>query len=185
MGLNNEETKPDLPVSDDPREFLTDFFESDLYQNTKTELLSKMHPSPGIASSETEAVINNSDEVKAAFFDYAQRVVSFQYNSKKFPRDSARAISEYLQTVRDEKKVRREYTPNVLENQRKVQSLDTIRYTTHLATARQLHKDKIVPSERLSKAMATLVLIEEGLQTYENARRKDVDRVMKRLGFGY
>ena len=171
------EASSGLPVVDNPREFMDGFFKSKWYQNAFARFYQNKEPAPEVTMEEKLLVFEQSDAAKSALVDYGVYDTHFKYNPDFYPKTSQESVNTYLECVEDLIKAIRQ---GVGRDEREVK--DTIRYQYHEEAARSLVRDRIVPTEKLGRAMARLILIDKNLDTESSARTPDLLRLERKLG---
>lgn len=63
-----------------------------------------------------------------------------------------------------------------------IATLDGMRFIDHVAASRALKSDGIVPSEKVGRVVARLILIDKGLDTMSSAYESDVKRIERVVG---
>lgn len=183
MSEGGQETKETRKlVIDDPQKFFEKFFESDEYKQAYETRRAKMKPSTETTEEDINDVILNSDEVKLAFFDFAQYKVTFRYNPNFFPETSRKTVKNYIETVYSYRRVFQGLGPDVEENQQLIKYIDTERSKAHETAALILFKEEVAPSERLGKGLVSLILIGRGLETFSKASEADIRRAQRKIG---
>ena len=169
--------RQELPTLTDPRVFMQGFLKSKWHQEAYDRYFKDKSPKPTVSRERKEQVFLESDEAKFALVDYGTKEVHLKYNPEKFPPDSAETLSIYLDSVKDMLKLLRK--PTTKED---LESADRTRFVFHNSAAMALAKEGVVPTEKLGRALARLILIDCHLDTSENARRPDIERIQRQMG---
>lgn len=169
------------PIIKDPQTLFDHFRKSTYYLEAFNLRQSKIKPTPEITEEQVKSAIEESDEIKEAFFRFT-RGIEFQYHSESFPETSRKAIQDYEGTLRGYRDVFREMGLTTEENKKLIQFFDSERRKAHENAAFKIWYDKIAPSLRLSKALVSLIMIGKELDTYESATEADIFKAQRRVG---
>lgn len=168
---------PSFPSTDDPQEFLSRFKGSKWYKDAFAGYYNGKNLSTDVTEEEKEKAFLESDVAKFALIDFASNDLSFKYNPEKYSPESRKSLQEYIDTVEDITKMIREGA-----TQHEIVTLDGMRFLNHIAAAKQLAKDGIIPTEKVGRVIARLVLVDKGLDTIDSTREPDVKRIERRIG---
>lgn len=180
MSENAEVTiEKNIPTSDNPVEFMKAFNKSDLYKEKFDQYFKgKIKSEPTSEDLEDmNKVFLESNDAKAALIDFGTQHLKFHYNSSSFPQESRKAIQNYVATVEDIAKMVREGT-----GASEILSLDSMRSQYHDQAASVLVKEGVVPTTKIGRSLARLILIDKNLDTADTAKEPDINRVMRKFG---
>lgn len=177
MPEGGEIQKQELSILTDPKVFMEGFLKSKWYQEAYDKYFKGKDLKPTISQEHKEQIFLESDDAKFALVDYGTKEAHLKYDPGKFPPDSAETLSIYIDSVRDMLKLLRK--PTTRED---LESADRMRFTFHNSAAQALTREGVVPSEKLGRALARLILIDLHLDTSENARRPDIERIQRQMG---
>jgi len=172
-----EESKKEIPIVENPSEFMEGFFSSELYVKNFATFYEKKNLAPDVTEAEKQEAFLTSggDRVKYALLDYGKDEAHFKYNPQHYPPDVRAAINNYVDFVSDMGKMTR-------EGEGTVESLDETRRVYHTEAAEALAKAGIVPTHKLGRALARLVLIDKKMETFEDARTEDIVALKRKMG---
>lgn len=178
-----DQPKPEIPTSDDPKVFFSAFKESEFYSKSYSERLQKLSPSPDVTEQEQVAAFDETEVAKIAMLDFAQKEMHFKFNSKNFDDDTIEAIDDYVYTVKHHKKILTKH--DVMggggreADKEAIMEADRYRSRMHDKVAEVLKEKGYVSSDKLGRTMARLILIDVGLDNYDNAGLNDYERLRK------
>jgi len=119
---------------------------------------------PDVTEEEKKEVFWKSDDAKEALIRYAEEEEHFTYNPNQFSTAVQFAARTYIKSTEDFFKLYREGM-----DRETIRNLDSLRYSYHQTLAEQLFKDGYAPSIKIGRGLARLILIDKGLDTYDNA----------------
>lgn len=180
MSIGDQELVEKKTAIEDPREFFRAFRESADYQRAYQGRLGKIKPQPTVTEEQIRAAMEESDEMKFAFLDFAKNH-PFHYEPRYFSKETRKTIKQYLDSIREMIKVSRELSGTTEENQKALFGYDHSRRLAHEEAARALCAEEITSSLRLGKGLASLVAIEKGLDTLGGVRERDATRIQRML----
>ncbi|MDP3888757.1 MAG: hypothetical protein Q8Q24_01800 [bacterium] len=169
---------------EDPKLYFELFRASDRYKQALMERRKKINPAPDATEEEVRKAAEESDEIKEAFFGFAQYDTKFRYNPFLFPENSVKEIKNYEETVVGYREVRQEISGNTEENQRTINYIDRERMKAHDHAASVLYSEGVAPSQRLGKALVSLIMIGKKFDTFSNALENDIKRAQRLVGIG-
>ncbi|OGE25805.1 hypothetical protein A3C32_03455 [Candidatus Daviesbacteria bacterium RIFCSPHIGHO2_02_FULL_41_14] len=175
--LTGPSTEQVNPSTDNPREFMDKFYESNIYLKAKQDFFIDKTLPDDVTDKEKQEAFEQSEDAKFAMVDFARKALTFKYNPDLFPAPSAHALSTYIESVKDMMKMSRSGVSST-----EIESLDSLRSIYHNTAAQTLVEDKVVRSIKLGRSLARLVLVDKGLDTFENATKKDIDQIKRKFG---
>lgn len=167
----------ELPMIEDPVEFITHFRESSWYQKAYEEFFKGKKLAPDATEREKTQAFLESEHAKYALVDFGTKEAHLRYNPDQYPLTSRHAINTYVASIEDVVKMTRGGA-----TKEEIMSLDELRFHYHETAAQEMVKDGVVPTTKLGRALARLILIDKGLDTRDNAREPDVNRVYRKFG---
>ena len=168
---------PELRMVENPREFIEGFFRSKWYKDAFTRFYQGKTTAPEVTSEEKILTFEQSEDAKFALVDYGISDAHLKYNPDYYPENSQKAINIYLKSVDTLIKTMRGG-----DGPERIDIQDTLRYQYHEQVARCLVEDRIAPTEKLGRAIARLILIDQELDSESSAREPDMKRLRRRLG---
>lgn len=161
-----------------PYELMDRFYSSKTYESGKQNFFKGKALTSDVTEKEKDRVFLDSQEGKNSFMDFNEFNVKFLYNPQNFPSRCADAIHTYIEhVVYTLKKEKEGFRDND-----EIEILDSLRWDYHNEAARTLMSGGIAPSLKIGRAIARLVAIEKGLDTFDKARRPDIDAIRSKLG---
>lgn len=173
----DEETKP---IITNPQEFFEGFRNSGRYQQAFNAFYQGKNLPADVTEDEKRKVFEErSDGAKEALIEYAQHDTNFKYDpmSGFYSSEAVEALKDYVTQVRDTEKLYKKGG-----SKEDIQNFDLYRSRLHVVAATALTAQGITPNERLGKAFTRLVLIQNGLDTYQNALIPDKNRLQNMIG---
>ncbi len=168
--------KPELQREDDPRKYMQAFQSSDAYTSAFERFYAGKALAPDVTESEKREVFESGESGKDALLDFAQNDLRFTYNPDKFDSETKEALGDYIATVKDYIKIIRS------GSQDEIISADIYRSTLHNKAAKILADNGYVSSDKLGRTLARIILIDKGLDTFENAGISDLQRLKRQMG---
>lgn len=166
------------PVIEDPRIFLDGFYSSHHYSEALDRFLRNKKIDPTVTDEEKRVSFLSQDTAKFALMDYGEYLARLKYDSGFYSDPAKYAIKIYLGSIEDYIKIGNSYD----STQEDREAIDSIRRTYHTTAAEQLVKDpKLdIPTEKIGRAIVTLIAISEGLETFRAGRVPDIQAITRR-----
>ncbi len=168
--------KAEIPKEDNPRKYIQTFQSSAAYTSAFDRFYEGKKLAPDVTELEKREAFEGGESGKEALLDFAQHTLKFSYNPEKFDQETSNSLNEYIATVRDFFKIYRNGT------QDEIMGADNYRSVMHNRAAKTLSDNGYVSSDKLGRTLARIILIEKGLDTFENASVSDIERVRKQMG---
>lgn len=167
------EYSPGPKAISDPFEYFDKWRSSSNYGEAINKYFVGKKLAGDVTEDEKKEVFEESYEAKKSMLDFSKREDGqFVYDSSKYPLDVAEKMGSYIDSVRYVMKRMGEGV-----DRDDVKQLDGYRSFVHGEVTQALIKAGIAPNVKMGRTFARLVLISKGLDTYETAGRKDVDRI--------
>lgn len=147
----------------DPVQFVGEFRLSLAYQRAFEQFFAGKELSNDTTEQEKIEAFERSTAAKDALIDYAEQERHFTYCPELLTHEARAKMEEYVSLVRSIHSV-----PGLSRDE--IEEMDRTRSLRHISIARQLVADSVVPNVLLGRVVARLVLISEGLETYNDAR---------------
>jgi len=147
----HQETNPHL--------FLQGFLSSDLYKTAYDAFFSEKTIPLEVTQEEKDTTFLGSQEANTALVDYGQGVVHFRYDPDQFNEDENALIHTYMQKV----------AVRYYQDPEEIRKYERERTQAHNEIAQEFAKNR-VPNTRLGLVLARLIVIDRGLDTFDNAR---------------
>lgn len=168
--------RPEIPIEEDPKKYMQTFRSSATYSTGLAKFYEGKNLAPDVTETEKKDVFESGEFGKAALLDFAQHTLKFKYNPSQFNPEAREALDDYIATVRDFFKAYRE------GGQDQIISADAYRTMVHNKAARVLADNGYTSGDKQGRTLARLVLIDKGLDTFENAGINDLERAKRQLG---
>lgn len=182
--MDNGNTERDnRPFIEDPKVFIEMYRESQLYKGAYDTFFADKILSDEVTAAEKTAAFEQSENARAAFFRFSQTEAQFHYNSDKYTPDLQKAVSNYLDSAREMKKMERD--SNVTRDE--MITVDQIRSSCHTKAADRLTIDlafdhQISVPRSLSRGIVTLIAIEKHVETPQTIPSSTFNRAAYALG---
>lgn len=168
-----ETVSPQQEEENNPLSFMDSYRESMNYTLAFDAFFRGKTLADDVSLSEQIASFEASEACRYSFIDYAQSTGSFRFDEDFYSQGALEAIQAYITQV---KAIRDgQFTRGQLED------ADIRRSVLHLIASQALKYDGIVPNDNLGRAMARLILIDKGLDTYESAKVATIKRVQRQV----
>lgn len=163
-------------IEDNPITFLNGFRNSSFYINAYRNFFTGKNPASDVTEEEKKVVFEQSEDAKIALVDFAEKNVEFRYNPLYYSPQAVTAIETYVGHVH-----RMQQALQQGISREEIETLDFQRTSYHVALGHALVIDSLAPNVKLGRVMGRLMLIEQGLTTYNNTREPDVTRIQRGL----
>ena len=167
------------PTVSDPWQFMDSFYQSPLYKQKFQSFLEGKKISADVSDKEKEHSFLSSDSAEFALLDFGLQKIDFRFDSAKYPQEFNSRLDEYKRIVKDYKRMGRQ----ILTNDETI-ALDETRFNIHSDAARALVKAGIAPTPNIGRALVSIILVEEGLESREDAQRTTLDKIKSRYRGG-
>lgn len=162
----------------DPWELMASFYESERYKDAYEAFYEEKKIKEGVSEKEKEKTFLENKAAGFALIDFGTNEVLFRFDIKRFPPESLEAITDYVKTSEDLQKMDR----GRLEKE-DLETMDIFRRGFHQKAADALVKDGIAPTRAIGEAIASLVLIDKGIESPESVKRDStVEKLRRKLG---
>lgn len=175
-----QEEKPsdkESQVESDPKKFMDGFMKSRWYKDAYKDFFKGKEIDASATEKERRGAFLNDDKAKFALVDYGTKDVYLKYSPNFYGQKSRESINNYIGLVKDMARIIREGA-----NDNQILIIDQQRYDYHETVGKHLVEDGIVPTEKLGRAFARLILIDKKLDTPTAAREPDINRIKRKLG---
>lgn len=131
---------------------------------------------------EIKRVFLGMNEAKLLLLHFAKHELMFEYDKNAFCKDDKRVLREfgnYMAIINRSNSIRTKLEMDALPiemRRTKMVEMDAERQFRHTQTLNALHEGGYVPSKMLGRAMARIMLISEGLDTFERAQSDEEQR---------
>lgn len=166
-------------ITTDPQALFADFRQSKTYQDEFALFYKNKKPDPDVSLSEKEHVFEESNFAHATFFKFVQKGTRFKYDPNKYPLECQKLTQEHIAAARDRRNIYRERHPTPEE----IEILDHQQSAAHIVEAKAFARHGVAPTEKLGRALSDLILIENGLQTFDTASIPEIKRIQGVFGF--
>ena len=163
----------------DPWLLMDTFYSSPEYKQKFQTFLAGKQISTDVSDKEKEHTFLSSDSAEFAFLDFGLQSVDFRFVKDKYPQDFISRLDEYKKAIRDVKKLGRQ----ILTDDETL-ALDETRFNIHSEAARALVKAGIAPTVNIGRALTSLILVDEGLESREDAQRTTMDKIKSKYRGG-
>ncbi len=160
--INSEENVSKFET-DNPTVFIDRFKTSNLQKRAYDKFFEGKNLNPAVTDAMKDRVFYESKNATDALIDYYVATREYTFNPDEFSADAIKALNEYNNFVSSIKQNPSRDRDGILDNDRK-------RSAYHLAAANALLGDGIVPSIRMGRMLARIVLVENGIETVDEAR---------------
>jgi hypothetical protein len=165
----------EIPKVSDPVKFMNDFEESGYYKKAFAEFFKGKTLAADVIDEEKEEAFYQSDNAKFALFDFAEKEEGYNYDYTYFPQNVREVINCYVDQTRDLLNHWGEWPRD------EIISADRTRSEYHNQLAQTLKEAGFVKSFRLGKAFARLILIDRGLESFDDSKISDFGRLRRVL----
>lgn len=174
---NDAEKEAASPLGN-PKLFLEKFYQSSFFTEAYEDFLKGKVLASDVTEEEKMKAFLESENAKFALMDYSCYEQPFTYDSTQYPPASQVALKTYIESVKyilqAPQKAEFPLTAEEIEN------MDRLRFIYHQAVAEQLVKDNIVPSRKLGRALARLILVSLHLEKFDQARVPDIQKITQK-----
>jgi hypothetical protein len=167
------------PTIQDPWQLMDAFYQSALYQQKFQSFTQDKQISADVSQQERDHAFLSSDCAEFAFLDFGFQRVDFKFAKDKYPQEFLDSLERYKKISREAKKMDRQ----MLTNDETI-AFDGLRFEIHSDAARALVKSGIAPTVNIGRALASLVLVSQGLESREDAQRTTLDKIKDKYGRG-
>lgn len=147
----------------DPVLFMQGFRHSAAYLSAFDLFFAGKQLSADATEHEKIEAFERSTSARNALIDYAEHSRQFSYCPDLFTAAARERMADYVSLV-SQIQSRNSPAPDEIEE------MDRARTACHLKVAQQLVADRVAPNVLLGRVLARLVLISEGLESYQDAR---------------
>jgi hypothetical protein len=175
------EAVPELPFTDDPKFLMDSFRQSLQYTESYNERWAKLKPSPETTEEEKRQIFEQTESAKGALIDFSKSNLKFKYNPQKYDPETHEAIETYIWTVNGLIKAVSSPTGDREMDKDIILSADQYRSVKHTELARMFVKNGFTSTVELGRVLARLILIDKGLDNFENASISDEERLRRML----
>jgi hypothetical protein len=172
----NEVSFKEPPTVTDPWSLMDKFYKSNLYQEKLKSFFENKTLATDVTEKEKERVFLESANAEYALIRFGSENVDFRFKSERYPQKFLSALSEYRKTVKSVSRMGREIRTN-----EEVLALDTQRFQIHTEAARALVDAGIAPSVNIGRAITSLILVNEGLESKEDAQKTTASKIRNKL----
>jgi hypothetical protein len=166
----------EIPATADPVKFIHDFQESDYFKTAYDKFFAGKKLASGVTKAEKDEAFFENELARDAFIHFGEKEERFNYVSTFYSPEISELINCYIDQTKDTIKL-----VSSGGSQDDIINYDLLRTSYHDQVAKALADAKIVPSFRIGKAMARLILISRGLETFENSRESDLVKLRRFL----
>lgn len=149
----------------DPVQYIDDFRAHPIYQAAWVQFFVGRRLARDVTHEEQRMVFEHNDAAKLALIAFAERTTGLRYDPAAFGA-AAPALERYVEHVRY---VKRHMLTH--PNRNEIAELDRLRSRYHLDAAEAMVDQGIAPTIKLGRTLARLVLVDLGMETYDDARR--------------
>lgn len=163
-----------LPETGDPYEFISKFRDSDEYSQAYESFYLGKALSSDVSESEKRSAFEADAVAADAMLRFSQHTFGLHYDPSGYPQEVSDQLSVYFSSIEDSLKGLREGW--------NIEWLDSVRSQEHNASATALVTHGIVPSVKLGRTLCRILAISKNLDTYEKAKRSDIERIRRKMG---
>lgn len=167
------------PTISDPWQFMDAFYQSPLYKQKFQSFLEGKKISVDVSEKEKERSFLSTDSAEFALLDFGLQRIDFRFDKGRYPAEFISRLDEYKKAVKDHRRMGKQ----ILTNDETI-ALDEMRFNIHSEAARALVKAGIAPTTNIGRALTGLILVDEGLESREDAQRTTLDKIKGRYGGG-
>ncbi len=169
----------------DPKEYFNSFLGSDIYKEAfdiRLKKLAETNPNFKPENATHPKLIEgflNSEEAKIALSLFNKQQMELVYDEDKYPPEVAQAIQEYVDNATKLKNLL--HAPDLRSSSEAKQALyaaEVQRSEKHNLVAKRLVDAGIVPTEKMGRVIGRLILIDLGIDDYDQLFKSDKERVM-------
>jgi hypothetical protein len=165
-----------MPVVKNPLTFLAGFYQSEYYKKGYEQFFEGKKLASDVTEEEKMEAFLNTDKGKLALLEYGDNAVHLEYDPYQYPMEARKAIGNYIASVEELIKA------EAKEDQDTISGFAAVRDACHVVASRALVDCEIAPTEKVGRAISRLALIDKRLDTFQNAKMKDIDRVRSMRG---
>lgn len=165
------------PTISDPWELMNRFYDSDIYKKKFQGFFEAKTIAPDVTEKEKEKKFLESETAEYALLDFGLDTADFKFDRTRYPQEFLNALSEYEKVTKDVAK----FSRGIRTNQETL-AADNLRFEVHSQAARALVRAGIAPSANIGRALTSIILVEQGLESREDARRTTIDKIKSRYG---
>ena len=159
-------------TTDDPRALLAGFRSSPRYAAAFDAFFAGKRLAPDVTPEEQREVFEESMLARSTLLDVAQHELALRYVPAHYTPETRAALDAYIACVQAIREAFR-HGPSPDE----IVQMDINRSAFHTAAAHALMAEGLAPNETLARAVARLVLVDLGLDTWASARQVDVAQI--------
>ncbi len=160
--INSEEVESRFET-DNPTVFIDRFKTSNLQKKAYDKFFEGKNLNPAVTDAMKDRVFYESKNATDALVDYYVATNEYTFNPDEYSTEAINALNEYNNFVSAIRQNPARDRDGILDNDRK-------RSAFHLAAAQALVTDGIVPSIRMGRMLARIVLVENGIESLDEAR---------------
>jgi len=165
------------PTISDPWELMNKFYDSDIYNKKLHSFYEAKILAPDVTEREKEKRFLESDSAEYALLDFGLDTVDFKFDRARYPEEFLDALSEYQKVAKGVAK----FSKGIRTNEETL-AADSLRFDIHSEAAKALVKAGIAPSVNIGRAVTSIILVDAGLESREDARRTTRDKIKSKYG---
>lgn len=163
QGTERQEAGP-IPSTTNPKELITGFLQSEHYKEAYDSFYASPAMAEYIADRRKTLVFQNSEAARKALISFSENKLKLKLNVAEYPEEVQVAIHEYIDAAQKLESITES------ENRDGLFVYKALRSSAHRTLSDRLFLSKIVPSSNLGITLSTLLLIDQGLDTFESAK---------------
>lgn len=179
-----ETIKDDVIKEIDPNAFLEGFKGSSYYRDAFNEFYKGKNISPEEMESdqeELEELFEGGDSARRSLILYSEETKQIlKYNPDKYSEGFKEHFKEYEGMMKDIKKGRVGNYNGSLDKD-SIIAMEYIRSNLHNSSAREIVKQGLTKSNKIARGLIELMVIEKGLDTFENSQISESDKLRFQL----
>lgn len=158
------------PSTSDPQELIDTFLRSPYYQSAYEEFYRGKTINPSVTEEKKHSIFQRADIVRQRLIEFSQKEFRFTFDPSSYPPEVHEALNGYMESARNLKKAYQDYDRD------KIQTEDSYRAAAHSALADRLYKAHLTPTPTIGLGIASLVLVDSHLETYDSIKKSRTGR---------
>ena len=159
----------------DPSVLFGEWRFSSVYGEAKKKFFEGKKLASDVTEKEKASVFEDGMGAKSSLLSFVRDGdFEFVYDPKMYSKEVHEDMANYVEIV----KYIHEESKRGSVDRDKIENFDIQRSMMHVKVSKTLVDDGVTPNMKMARTFARIILISKGLDTYESAGKRDVDRVM-------
>ena len=174
---DEKEPNNEIVKTADPNEFLQNFRDSDAYKEHMDEFYKGKDLPDNLDSREKMETFEDGESGRRALIEYAHEGGHLlKYDPEYYSKEFGKHFAEYKDFMKDFMRGHIEGS-----NRELVVAIDHMRSIRHQAASNMLVRTGITKCNKIARGLIQLMMIEKGLETFDNAKISETDRLRWQL----